>query len=166
MAKVKTDQKGFIEVDEHWQTSAENVYAIGDVIGGAMLAHKGMEEGVALAEQLAGQYAVMNHDHVPWVIYTWPEIAWAGKTEQDCKQAGINYCIGTFPFMALGRARAMGDTEGLFKIIADKEYRPNSWCTYSWSKRIRINFRSRRSNGIRTIHRRSCPYYPRTSNTY
>ncbi len=120
IAKVKTDQKGFIEVNEHWQTSTENVYAIGDVIGGAMLAHKGMEEGVALAEQLSGQYAVMNHNHVPWVIYTWPEIAWAGKTEQECNEVGIKARIGAFPFMALGRARAMGDTEGLFKIIADE----------------------------------------------
>lgn len=121
VAKVNTDQKGFVEVNEHWQTSAENVYAIGDVIGGAMLAHKGMEEGIALAEQLAGQYAEMNHSHIPWVIYTWPEIAWAGKTEQECKEAGIKVRVGTFPFMALGRARAMGDTEGLFKIIADKQ---------------------------------------------
>lgn len=119
--KVKTDQKGFIEVNEQWQTSTENVYAIGDVIGGAMLAHKGSEEGMAVAEMLAGQYAVMNHEHIPWVIYTWPEIAWAGKTEQECKDADIKYRVGTFPFMALGRARAMGDTDGLFKIITDKE---------------------------------------------
>ncbi len=116
---IKTDEKGFIEVNANWQTSVENVYAIGDVIGGAMLAHKGSEEGIALAEQLAGQYAHMNHDHIPWVIYTWPEMAWAGKTEQECKDAGIAYRIGTFPFMALGRARAMGDTDGVFKIIAD-----------------------------------------------
>ena len=120
VAKVKTDQKGFIETNENWQTSVENIYAIGDVIGGAMLAHKGSEEGVAVAEQLAGQYVHMNYDVIPWVIYTWPEIAWAGKTEQDCKQAGIDYRVGTFPFMALGRARAMGDTEGVFKIIGDK----------------------------------------------
>ncbi len=120
-ANIKTDQKGFIETNNQWQTSSENVYAIGDVIGGAMLAHKGSEEGIAVAELLAGQHAVKNHDNIPWVIYTWPEIAWAGKTELECKQAGIKYRIGTFPFMALGRARAMGDTEGLFKIIADQE---------------------------------------------
>jgi len=117
---IKTDQKGFVEVDANWQTSVENVYAIGDVIGGAMLAHKGSEEGIALAEQLAGQYAHMSHENIPWVIYTWPEFAWAGKTEKECKAAGIEYRIGTFPFMALGRARAMGDTEGIFKIIVDK----------------------------------------------
>ena len=121
VANVKTDEKGFINTDEYWQTSANNIYAIGDVIGGAMLAHKGSEEGIALAEMLAGQHAAMNHDNIPWVIYTWPEIAWAGKTEQQCKQAGVKVRIGTFPFMALGRARAMGDTDGIFKIIADKE---------------------------------------------
>ena len=121
VASIKTDDKGFVETNEHWQTSAKNIYAIGDVIGGAMLAHKGSEEGVALAEMLAGQHAIMNHENIPWVVYTWPEIAWAGKTEQQCKQAGIKVRIGTFPFMALGRARAMGDTEGVFKIIADKE---------------------------------------------
>ncbi len=119
-ANINTDKRGFIETNQHWQTSAEGVYAIGDVIGGAMLAHKGSEEGISVAEQLAGQYAEMNHEHIPWVIYTWPEIAWAGKTEQQCKAEGIQYRVGTFPFMALGRARAMGDTEGTFKIIADK----------------------------------------------
>ena len=121
IANVKTDDNGFVVTDEHWKASTENIYAIGDVIGGAMLAHKGSEEGIALAEILAGQHAVMNHDNIPWVIYTWPEIAWAGKTEQECKKAGLNVRIGTFPFMALGRARAMGDTDGVFKIIADKE---------------------------------------------
>ncbi len=120
VANIKTDSNGFIETNNQWQTSVENVYAIGDVIGGAMLAHKGSEEGVAVAELIAGQHATMNHEHIPWVIYTWPEIAWAGKTEQDCKDAGIQYRVGKFPFMALGRARAMGDTEGFFKIITDK----------------------------------------------
>ncbi len=120
-AKVKTDEKGFVTTDNQWKTSTPNIYAIGDVIGGAMLAHKGSEEGIAVAELLAGQYAEMNHDNIPWVIYTWPEFAWAGKTEQECKQANIKYRVGTFPFMALGRARAMGDTEGLFKIISDQE---------------------------------------------
>ena len=120
VVKIKTDEKGFIEVNANWKTSVENVYAIGDVIGGAMLAHKGSEEGIAVAEQLAGQYVHMNYDTIPWVIYTWPEIAWVGKAEKECKDAGISYRVGTFPFMALGRARAMGDTEGLFKIIGDK----------------------------------------------
>ena len=117
---IKTDQKGFIEVNTNWRTSVENVYAIGDVIGGAMLAHKGSDEGIALAEQLAGQAGHVNYDTIPWVIYTWPEIAWAGKTEKECKEANIQYRVGTFPFMALGRARAMGDTQGMIKIIGDK----------------------------------------------
>ena len=120
-AMIKTNTKGFIETNLQWCTSTENIYAIGDVIGGAMLAHKGSEEGIAVAEMLAGQHAEMNHEHIPWVIYTWPEVAWAGKTEQECKALGINVRIGTFPFMALGRARAMGDTDGMFKIIADQE---------------------------------------------
>ena len=117
---IKTDQKGFVEANANWQTSVEHVYAIGDVIGGAMLAHKGSEEGIALAEQLAGQAGHVNYDTIPWVIYTWPEIAWAGKTEQECKQVNAEYRVGTFPFMALGRARAMGDTQGLIKMIGDK----------------------------------------------
>ena len=117
---IETDDKGFITVNNNWQTNIENIYAIGDVIGGAMLAHKGSEEGIALAEQLAGQHSHLNYDAIPWVIYTWPEIAWAGKTEEECKQAGIKYRTGVFPYMALGRARAMGDVEGFFKIIGDK----------------------------------------------
>ena len=116
---IKVDQKGFIETNQHWQTNIDNVYAIGDVIGGAMLAHKGSEEGIAIAERLAGQHAEMGHENIPWVIYTWPEIAWAGKTEQQCKQEKIKIRVGSFPFMALGRARAMGDTDGVFKIISD-----------------------------------------------
>lgn len=118
---IKIDNKGFIETDKQWRTSVNNIYAIGDVIGGAMLAHKGSEEGVAVAELLAGQYAQMDHEHIPWVIYTWPEIAWAGRTEEECKLAGKKTKVGTFPFMALGRARAMGDTDGKFKVIADRE---------------------------------------------
>ena len=117
---IKIDQKGFIEVDAAWQTSVKDVYAIGDVIGGAMLAHKGSEEGIALAEQFAGQAGHVNYDTIPWVIYTWPEVAWAGKTEEACQAENIEYQVGMFPFMALGRARAMGDAQGLFKIIADK----------------------------------------------
>ena len=116
---IKTDQKGFVEVDSRWETSVKGIYAIGDVTGGAMLAHKGSEEGMALAELLAGQSAHVNYEAIPWVIYTWPEIAWVGKSERQCKESGIEYRTGVFPFMALGRARAMGDTKGLFKIIGD-----------------------------------------------
>lgn len=116
---VACDKRGFIQTDEQWNTNIKNVYAIGDVIGGAMLAHKGSEEGVALAEQLAGQHGHVNYAAIPWVIYTWPEIAWAGATEQQLKDHGIKYNQGQFPFMALGRARAMGESEGLIKFLAD-----------------------------------------------
>ncbi len=116
---VVTNEKGFIETDDQWQTNIKGIYAIGDVIGGAMLAHKGSEEGVALAEHLSGQHGHVNYAAIPWVIYTWPEIAWAGDTEQVLKEKNIQYNKGQFPFMALGRARAMGDSEGVIKFLAD-----------------------------------------------
>ena len=118
---VETDARGFIGVDSNWKTNVDGIYAIGDVIGGAMLAHKGSEEGVALAEQLAGQAGHMDYDNIPWVIYTWPEVAWAGKTETQLKEQGRAYNVGEFPFMALGRARAMGDQAGKIKLIGDAE---------------------------------------------
>ncbi len=116
---VSQDSRGFIEVDSQWRTNIDGVYAIGDVIGGAMLAHKGSEEGVALAEQLVNQHGHVNYAAIPWVIYTWPEIAWVGDTEQKLQANNVDYKIGSFPFMALGRARAMGETEGMIKFIAD-----------------------------------------------
>ncbi len=118
---VKASDKGFVEVNDHWATSNSDIYAIGDVIGGPMLAHKGSEEGIALAEYMSGQSAHREYSKVPWVIYTWPEVAWVGKTEQECKQQGINYQVGSFPMMALGRARAMGDTTGSIKIIGEAD---------------------------------------------
>ncbi|MDW3094478.1 MAG: dihydrolipoyl dehydrogenase [Gammaproteobacteria bacterium] len=116
---VSIDSHGFIEVDRQWKTNIDGIYAIGDVIGGAMLAHKGSEEGIAVAEQLANHHGHVNYNAIPWVIYTWPEIAWVGKTEQQLKIDKIDYKTGSFPFMALGRARALGDTEGVIKFIAD-----------------------------------------------
>ncbi len=116
---VDVDERGFIKVDNKWNTSINGIYAIGDVIGGAMLAHKGSEEGMALADILAGQFGHMNYSARPWVVYTWPEIAWAGKTEQELVAEGVSYKTGSFPFMALGRARAMGDIEGTIKLISD-----------------------------------------------
>lgn len=113
------DARGFIEVDEHCQTNLPNVYAIGDVVRGPMLAHKAMDEGVMVAEQIAGQPGHINYDVIPWVIYTWPEIAWVGKTEQQLKDEGVEVRSGFFPFAASGRARAMGDTGGMIKIIGD-----------------------------------------------
>ena len=116
---LKLDQRGYVEVDERNRTNLPNVYAIGDVVRGPMLAHKSSEEGVAAAETIAGQESRVNLDTVPWVIYTSPEIAWVGRTEQELKAAGVAYRAGQFPFMASGRARALGETAGFAKILAD-----------------------------------------------
>ncbi|MEG3637797.1 dihydrolipoyl dehydrogenase [Magnetococcus sp. PR-3] len=118
---VETDARGFIPVDHDLQTSCAGVFAIGDVIGGAMLAHKAEEEGVAVAESLAGQVAHVNYDAIPGVVYTHPEIASVGKTEEALKEAGIKYKAGKFPFMANSRARAIGDADGFVKILADAQ---------------------------------------------
>lgn len=116
---LKLDDRGCIEVDSHCRTNLPNVYAVGDVVRGPMLAHKASEEGVAVAEIIAGQAGHVNLDTIPWVIYTSPEIAWVGKTEQELKAAGIEYKAGQFPFMANGRARALGETSGFVKVLAD-----------------------------------------------
>ncbi len=118
---VETDQRGCIKVDETFETSLEGVYAIGDVIAGPMLAHKAEEEGVVLAEMLAGQSGHIDYNLVPGVVYTEPEIANIGQTEEQLKEANIAYNVGKFPFMANGRARAMNVTDGFVKILADKE---------------------------------------------
>jgi dihydrolipoamide dehydrogenase len=116
---LKLDERGFVAVDEDCRTNLPDVWAIGDVVRGPMLAHKAEEEGVAVAERIAGQHGHVNFNTVPWVIYTQPEIAWVGKTEQQLKQEGREYKAGSFPFMANGRARALGDTTGFAKVIAD-----------------------------------------------
>jgi dihydrolipoamide dehydrogenase len=113
------DERGFIAVDEECRTNLANVWAIGDVVRGPMLAHKAEEEGVAVAERIAGQHGHVDFNTVPWVIYTSPEIAWVGQTEKQLKDAGTPYRAGMFPFMANGRARALGDTSGFVKILAD-----------------------------------------------
>ena len=118
-AGLELDERGFIEVNDKCETSLENVFAIGDVVKGPMLAHKASEEGVAVAERIAGMSGHVNYNIIPWVIYTWPEIAWVGKTEQQVKDEGLEYNVGTFPFMASGRARAMGETGGMIKMISD-----------------------------------------------
>lgn len=120
-AGLKMDQRGFIEVDEQCRTSLGGVYAIGDVVRGPMLAHKGSEEGIAVAERIAGQSGHVNYEAIPWVIYTWPEIAWVGKNEQQLKQAGVDYRAGVFPFLASGRARGMGESTGRVKILGDSK---------------------------------------------
>jgi dihydrolipoamide dehydrogenase len=116
---LELDERGFVKVEGHYQTNLPGVYAVGDVIGGAMLAHKAEEEGVAVAELIAGQAGHVNYDVIPWVIYTSPEIAWAGKTEQQLKADGVAYSTGSFPFMANGRARAHHDVRGMVKVLAD-----------------------------------------------
>jgi dihydrolipoamide dehydrogenase len=120
-AGVKLDEKGRIEVDEHLQTNVPGIFAIGDVIRGAMLAHKAEEEGVLVAEYMAGQKPHINYNLIPGVVYTWPEVAGVGQTEEQLKEAGVPYKVGKFPFKALGRARASTDTDGMVKILAHKD---------------------------------------------
>ena len=116
---LKLDERGFIAVDDQCRSSLPNVWAVGDVVRGPMLAHKAEEEGVAVAERIAGQHGHVNFGTIPWVIYTSPEIAWVGRTEQQLKADGVAYKSGSFPFLANGRARALGDTSGLVKFLAD-----------------------------------------------
>ena len=119
--EINIDQKGFIEVDEFCQTGVSNIWAIGDVVRGPMLAHKGSEEGVMVAERIAGKFAEMNYALVPSVIYTHPEIAWVGKNESELKEEGIDYKTGKFPFAASGRALAVDQATGFVKVISDKK---------------------------------------------
>jgi dihydrolipoamide dehydrogenase len=120
-AGLSTNQRGQIEVNDRLQTSVPSIYAIGDVVRGVMLAHKAEEEGVFVAEAIAGQKPHINYDLIPGVVYTWPEVAAVGKTEEELKASGVNYKAGSFPIKALGRARASMDTAGLIKILADAE---------------------------------------------
>ncbi|MDI1247152.1 MAG: dihydrolipoyl dehydrogenase [Rhodoferax sp.] len=116
---LKLDERGAIVVDGDCKTNLPGVWAVGDVVRGPMLAHKAEEEGVAVAERIAGQHGHVNFNTIPWVIYTSPEIAWVGRTEQQLKSDGVAYKAGTFPFLANGRARALGDTTGMVKMLAD-----------------------------------------------
>ena len=120
-AGLKIDERGQVNVNQHLQTSVPNIYAIGDLIKGPMLAHKAEEEGVAVAERIATGWGHVNYDTVPSVVYTWPEVASVGKTEQELKQKNISYKKGQFPFMANGRAKSLGYTEGFIKVLAHKE---------------------------------------------
>jgi dihydrolipoamide dehydrogenase len=117
---VNLDERGFLYVNDLCATDAPNVYAVGDVVRGPMLAHKGTEEGVMVAERIAGFKPLVNYETIPNVIYTHPEIAWVGKTEQQLKADGDEYNVGIFPFSASGRAAAANDTDGMIKVIADK----------------------------------------------
>lgn len=116
---LKLDDRGRVEVNDYCETNLPNVWAVGDVVRGPMLAHKGMEEGVMVAERMAGQAGHVNYDAIPYVIYTHPEIAWVGKTEQQLKNEGVEYRTGQIPFLANGRALGQGDTTGFVKVLAD-----------------------------------------------
>jgi dihydrolipoamide dehydrogenase len=116
-----TDERGRIDINDHFETTVKGVYAVGDTVRGPMLAHKAEEEGIAAVEIMAGQAGHVNYNTIPWVVYTWPEIAGVGPTEEELKQKGIEYKSGTFPFMANGRAIAMDESEGLVKILADSK---------------------------------------------
>jgi dihydrolipoamide dehydrogenase len=118
---LKLDERGFIAVDDACRTNLQGVWAVGDVVRGPMLAHKAEEEGVAVAERIAGKHGHVDFNTIPWVIYTSPEIAWVGKTEQQLRAEGVKYRAGQFPFMANGRARALGDTTGFVKFLADEK---------------------------------------------
>jgi dihydrolipoamide dehydrogenase len=120
-AGVQLTERGQIQVNDHLQTTATNIFALGDVVRGVMLAHKAEEEGVMVAEILAGQKPHIDYNLIPNVIYTWPEVAAVGKTEEELKTEGINYKSGQFPMRALGRSRASGDTDGFVKILADAQ---------------------------------------------
>ncbi len=117
---IKTDDRGRIECDANLQTNVPGIYAIGDVIKGAMLAHKAEEEGMLVAEHMVGQKPHIDYNLIPGVVYTWPEVAAVGKTEEELKEAGIAYKKGSFPFKASGRARASMDTDGMVKVLADE----------------------------------------------
>jgi dihydrolipoamide dehydrogenase len=118
-AGVKTDNRGFVEIDDHFATTVPGIYAIGDCVRGPMLAHKAEDEGAVCAEILAGQSGHINYDAIPGIVYTWPEVAAVGKTEEQLKQAGVDYRVGKFPFSANSRARCNATTEGFVKILAD-----------------------------------------------
>jgi dihydrolipoamide dehydrogenase len=120
-AGIELAERGFVKVNDSLQTSSPNIYAIGDVIGGMMLAHKAEEEGVFAAEHMSEEIPHINYDTVPGVVYTWPEVASVGKTEEELKEAGLKYKVGKFPFKASGRARAAEETEGFVKVLADPE---------------------------------------------
>lgn len=116
---LKTDEKGRVDINDHFETAVKGVYAVGDTVRGPMLAHKAEEEGIAAVEIMAGQAGHVNYNAIPWVVYTWPEIAGVGATEDELKTKGVDYKSGTFPFMANGRAIAMDESEGMVKILAD-----------------------------------------------
>lgn len=120
-AGLTTDKFGRVEINDHWETKVKGIYAIGDVVKGAMLAHKAEEEGIAAVERILGQAGHVNYDTIPGVIYTHPEVSFVGKTEEELKSAGVKYAKGVFPFLANSRAKTNHDFDGMVKILTDKD---------------------------------------------
>ncbi len=162
-AGIKLDERGFVVVDDQCRTNVANVWAIGDVVRGPMLAHKAEEEGVAVAERIAGRHAHVDFNTVPWVIYTSPEISWVGQSEQQLKAAGVEFRAGVFPFMANGRARALGDTTGHGQNAGGCENRPHTRRAYHRADGVRTDRRSGGGDGIRRVVGRHRPDLPRAS---
>jgi dihydrolipoamide dehydrogenase len=157
---LKLDARGFVEVDGHCKTNLPGVWAIGDVVRGPMLAHKAHEEGVMVAELMAGQAGHCNFDTIPWVIYTSPEIAWVGKTEQQLKAEGVAYKAGKVPFLANGRALGMGDPSGFVKMLACKPRPIASSACISLAPMPPKSLPKRGGDGVRWCFRRSGPHLP------
>jgi dihydrolipoamide dehydrogenase len=118
---LSANEKGRIDINDHFESRVKGIYAVGDCVQGPMLAHKAEEEGIAAVEIMAGQAGHVNYHTIPWIVYTWPEVAGVGYTEEELKAKGMEYKVGTFPFLANGRARAMDESEGLVKLLADKK---------------------------------------------
>jgi dihydrolipoamide dehydrogenase len=154
---VKTDSRGFIPHDGHLKV-AEGVYVIGDVTTGAMLAHKAEEEGIAVAQTIAGLWGHVNYEVIPNVIYTYPEVATVGKSEEELKAEGVEYKIGKFPFMANSRARTNHETDGLVKVLEEVATKK---VAYARRRRRRNDRRGLRRHGIRRLSRRHRPHVPR-----
>ena len=154
-------ERGQVVIDEHFATNVPGIYAIGDVIRGPMLAHKAEDEGIAVAEIIAGQHGHVNYEAIPAVVYTNPEIASVGKTEEELKAGGVAYKVGKFPFTANGRARAMRHTDGFVKILADATTDRVLGATSSARRREMIQ--RPRADGVRRLGRRPRPHQPRPS---
>ena len=160
---ITLDNRGFIPVDHDYQTKVPGIFAIGDVIGGKMLAHKAEEEGVAVAELIAGQAGHVNYEAIPGVVYTWPEVAAVGRTEEQLKADGMAYKVGKFPFSANSRARCNADTDGFVKILADAPDRPHPRRAYRRPRSWRPDPGDRRRHGVRRLGRGPGALQPRPS---
>ncbi len=160
---VETHARGRVIVDHKFQTNVPGIYAIGDVIAGPMLAHKAEDEGVAVAEIIAGQAGHVNYDVIPCVVYTAPEVASVGKTEEQLKEAGIAYKVGKFPFTANGRAKVNGTTEGFVKILADAKTDRVLGVHIIGADAGTMIARGRRAHGVRRLGRGYRAHLPRPS---